>query len=91
LDVYKKHLEEFTDWLGSVEEAPTGAKAWDEALVDYKNAACLSRSKISMTIAAVEFFFPLSNGSWFIVMQFLRVLQQLHQSSTRCPCLDNLR
>jgi hypothetical protein len=26
--------------------------------VDYKNAACLSRSKFSMTIAAVEFFFP---------------------------------
>jgi integrase len=58
LEVYKKHLHEFTQWLESLEISPTGAEAWDDALVDFKNDACLSRSKLSTTIAAVEFFFP---------------------------------
>jgi integrase len=58
LEVYKHHLQEFSSWLKANELSPTGAESWDEALVDYKNAACLSRSKFSMTIAAVEFFFP---------------------------------
>jgi integrase len=58
LEVYKKHLQEFTSWLDSINHSPSGAESWDDALVDYKNATCLSRSKLSMTLAAIEFFFP---------------------------------
>jgi integrase len=58
LEIYQKHLREFTTWVGENELSPDGAEAWDEALVEFKNAAFLSRSKFGMTIAAVEFFYP---------------------------------
>ena len=59
---YRDAAAKFSDWL--IEEAytPCTADEWDDLLVEYKNDAGLSRSKFTVVVASVEWFFPRYRG-----------------------------
>ena len=68
LSRYRDAAAKFSDWLLQEDYIPHNSDAWDDLLVEYKNAwrssegKQMSKANFTMTVASVEWFFPRFRG-----------------------------
>lgn len=59
---YQRQGLAFALWLKQWGLRPESADEWDDLLVEWKNAAAVSKNSFSGAVAAVEFYFPMYRG-----------------------------
>lgn len=80
LELYRQEGRLFVHWMASVGLEPEGADEWDNALVEYKNCASISRARFSTLIACVEFFFVRWKGQLAFAKAVASGWEQAHHT-----------